>query len=181
MRFSLIDFKKVQAEDFFLLIERNKSILINHFPKTLSFCQSIEDTKNFIAYNLNEMEERVSLPFCIVNLDTNELIGYIKILNIDSDIPKCELAFFTDTAYQKKGIMSTALSKMIHFIFEKLKMNKIYVRTAKDNLPSQKTVLKNGFVQEGILRNDFKDINGNLHDCVFFGLLKEEWNPSILK
>ncbi len=181
MRFSLVDFKKVHAEDFFSLIERNKSVLIDHFPKTLSFCQSLEDTKDFIAYNLNEMEERISLPFCIVNLDTDELIGYIKILNIDADIPKCELAFFTDMQYQKKGIMSVALSKIIHFCFEKLKMNKIYVRTAENNIPSQKAILKNGFIQEGILRNDFKDINGNLHDCAYFGLLKEEWDTSISK
>ncbi len=178
MRFSLVDFKKVSAEDFFNLIEKNRTDLIDHFPKTLSFCQSLEQTKDFIAYNLEEMEEQKSIPFCIINMDSNELIGYIKILNIDADIPKCELAYFTDTDYQGKGIMSTALSKIIRFSFEKLNMNKIYARTAKDNLPSQKTILKNGFVQEGILRSDFKDINGHLHDCLYFGLLKTDWEQN---
>lgn len=179
MQFSLIDFRKVHAEDFFHLIKKNQPVLVDHFPKTLSFCQSLEQTKNFIAHNLKEMEEQKSIPFCIVNLETHELIGYIKILNIDSNIPQCELAYFTDINYQGKGIMSIALSKIIHFCFKKLEMNKIYARIAKDNLPSQKTILKNGFIQEGILRSNFKDHNGHLHDSLYFGLLKTDWDNSI--
>ncbi len=181
MRFTLVDFKKVTPEDFFILIEKNRDHLEDSFSKILSFCKNIEDTNNFIANNQNEMKEGKSLPFCIINLDTNELIGYIKILNINSEIPKCELTYFTDINNTGKGIMSTALSKIIFFAFEKLKMNKIIVQTIKDNTGSQKVVKKNGFIEEGILRNEFIDSNGKFHDIVYLGLLKNDWKKSISK
>ena len=172
MRFTLIDFSKIIANDFYTLIKNNEDVLKIHFPKTLSYCQTIDQTQDFIDYNLNEMKDQKSFSFCIANLDTNQLIGYIKLFNIDDDISKCELAYFTDLEHQRKGIMSIALGKIIYYAFQKLTLEKIYIRTAKNNIPSQKTVINQDFIQEGILRNEFRDINGQLHDSLHFCRLK---------
>ena len=40
---------------------------------------------------------------------------------------------------------------------------------------SQKVATKNGFIQEGILREEFKNGEGKLEDIMYFGLIKSDY------
>ncbi len=54
-------------------------------------------------------------------------------------------------------------------------MNKVFIRVAPYKIASQKIALKNGFVQEGILRQEYCGHNNQLEDIVYFGLLRDEY------
>jgi ribosomal-protein-serine acetyltransferase len=54
-------------------------------------------------------------------------------------------------------------------------MNKIFICTSKTNFGSQQIALKNGFIQEGTLREEFKNHEGVLEDINYFGLLKSDY------
>jgi RimJ/RimL family protein N-acetyltransferase len=166
---------KILPEEFFELISKNKSHIEKTFPVTVSNCLDIEKTTNFINSNIQRQENKENHYFYIKNNDTNNLIGYVCVKNIKLDILKCELAYFIDAEFEGQGIISKAVSQTIDFCFEELKMNKIFICTSKVNKGSQQIALKHNFIQEGILREEFKNHEGVLEDIVYFGLLKSDY------
>jgi ribosomal-protein-serine acetyltransferase len=163
------------AEEFFDLIDRNRNNINNTFPVTVSNCVDLEKATEFITNNIKVEKEKTGYFFYIRNLETNNLIGYVCIKKIDYNISKCELAYFIDKNFEGKGIVSKAVSNTIAFCFKELKMNKIFICTSKINFGSQRIALKNGFVQEGILREEFKNGEEILEDIVYFGILKSDY------
>ncbi|GGF27679.1 GNAT family N-acetyltransferase [Flavobacterium limi] len=54
-------------------------------------------------------------------------------------------------------------------------MNEVFICTSDVNLASQRIALKHNFKQEGILRDEFRNCDGELQNSVYFGLLKSEY------
>lgn len=159
----------IQLENkFFDLIEKNRLYIEKGFPKTCKLCSTFETTRGFVANAVKKIENGIEYFFVMKNNDT--LIGLIHIKNIDTDILKCELGYFIDKDYNGKNITSNAVAKIIEFCKNDLEMNKVYICTSEDNYGSQKVALKNGFVKEGVLRNEFKDAEGKLQDVHYYGL-----------
>ena len=165
----------ILPEEFFKLILKNKSHIEKTFPVTVSSCLDLDKTNSFIATNIDKEAKNEGYYFYIRNTETNILIGYVCIKNIKNDILKCELAYFIDADFEGRGIISQAVFKTLDFCFTELEMNKVYICTSKINMGSQQIALKQGFQQEGVLREEFKNHEGNLEDIVYFGLLKSEY------
>ena len=166
---------RILPEEFFTLIDNNRSHIGKTFPVTLANCESLDKTINFLAQAIEKQESGNGYYFYIRNCDTRQLIGYVCIKSIDRKISKCELAYFIDKELEGKGIMTQAVSQTIEFCFSELMMNKIFICTSKINVASQKVATKHGFQQEGILREEFKNGEGVLEDIVYFGLLKSDY------
>ncbi|MDN3678366.1 GNAT family protein [Flavobacterium paronense] len=167
--------QNILPEEFFKLIIKNKNHIEKTFPVTVSSCSDIDKTTNFIALNVKKEVNNEGYYFYIRNTETNILIGYVCIKNVNNDILKCELAYFIDADFEGEGIISNAVYQIITFCFTKLGMNKVYICTSKINYGSQRIALKHGFQEEGILREEFKNQEGVLEDIVYFGLLKSEY------
>lgn len=165
----------ILPEEFFKLIMKNKNHIEKTFPVTVSNCLDLDKTISFIATNIEKEAKKEGYYFYIRNIETNILIGYVCIKNVKQDILKCELAYFIDTDFEGKGIISKAVSQTIDFNFNELKMNKVYICTSKINKGSQRIALKHRFQEEGILREEFKNHEGVLEDIVYFGLLKSDY------
>ncbi len=165
----------VKPEEFYAVIDRNREHIRKGFPVTLSRCTSLEKTTAFFRQAVdNEMFED-NYYFYLRSLDTNTLIGYIVIKNIDTDINKCELAYFVDKDFEGRGIMTKAISGVLAVCFGELKMNKVCICASPDNPASQRVAQKQGFKPEGTLRQEFKNGEGVLEDLVYFGLLKSDF------
>ena len=178
MKFTNWKLEKIEnilSEEFFNLIDRNRNHIGKTFPVTVSNCIDLEKTIEFITNNIQIEKQKTGYYFYIRNLETNDLIGYICIKKIDFNISKCELAYFIDKDFEGKGIVSKAILDVIAICFKELLMNKIFICTSKINFGSQQIALKNGFIQEGILREEFKNDKGILEDIVYFGLLKSDY------
>lgn len=165
----------VLPSEFFQLIEDNKSHIEKTFPITLSSCSSIEKTIEFLENNKRKEREGDGYYFYLRNTETQKLMGYVCIKNVNKSIMKCELAYFIDQNFEGQGIISKAVAQTIAFCFHELMMNKVYICTSKINTASQRIATKHGFRQEGILREEFKNGQAILEDIVYFGLLKSEF------
>lgn len=97
------------------------------------------------------------------------------IKNIDYSLAKCELGYFIDIDFEGKGITSQAVKNVLDFCFGEIKMNKVTICTSLVNTASQRVATKHGFVQEGMLRQEFKNGKGQLEDILYFGLLKQDY------
>ena len=166
---------KILPEEFFKLISNNRNHIEKTFPVTVSNCLDLAKATNFINSNKQKQENKENYFFYIRNNETNNLIGYVCIKNIKLDILKCELAYFVDAAFEGQGIISKAVSQTIDFCFVELKMNKIFICTSKVNKASQQIALKHNFIQEGTLREEFKNFEGVLEDINYYGLLKSDY------
>ena len=168
--------ESILPEEFYNLVQTNKSHIEKTFPVTLSNCLDLERTIAFIEANIQKEKNKAGYYFYLRNSKTQQLMGYVCIKNIDYGISKCELAYFIDKHFEGKGIISRVVAQTAAFCFNDLKMNKVFICTSKINHASQQVALKNGFRQEGILREEFKNGAGILEDVVYFGLLKSDYD-----
>lgn len=166
----------IRPDEFFAVIQKNKSHIGKTFPKTLEGCATLKKTFDFISNNAEIEKETNGYYFYIRNRETNALIGYVCIKKVDKAIRKCELAYFVDSEFEGQGIISKAITPILGFCFGELNMNKVIICTSKVNEASQRIAVKHGFQREGILREEFKSGDGNLEDIVYWGLLKSEYS-----
>ena len=160
------------ATSMFNLIERNRVRLSDYFPNSIKAIVSNNSALLYILEKVREGKNKVSFCFVIEGMADAELIGVVFLKNVEWTIPKAELAYFIDSQNEGKGIITKALSFVIAYGFDVLKLNKLYLRASGDNKASQRVAEKNGFRAEGTLRSDFKTSDGKLIDMIYYGLLK---------
>lgn len=165
----------ITPQEFYALIEKNRNHIRKTFPVTLSSCRDLQATEKFIAEAADNEAWKDNYYFYIRNTESNVLIGYVVIKNIDNKVAKCELAYFIDSDFEGKGIITKAIANTLDFCFGELKMNKVTICTSKENTASQQIALKHGFIKEGVLRQEFKSSEGVLEDVLYFGLLKQDY------
>ncbi|MBF4492507.1 GNAT family N-acetyltransferase [Flavobacterium sp. JLP] len=166
----------VHPEAFYKLVNKNRNHIGKTFPVTLANSDSLKKAEDFLAVSLDKEKNNEGFYFYARDIKTNDLIGYLCVKTIDYRILKCELGYFADEDYQGKGVTSKMVSDALDFCFNELKMNKVFICTSEINMASQRIALKHNFKQEGILRDEFRNGDGELQNTVYFGLLKSEYN-----
>ena len=174
-RTRLIKYRLGDGAVFFELVENNRERLIHSFPMILSTVTNEINAELFIRSRLNEWIVQQSFTYAIWNQKKTDLIGHISIKNIDWTIPRAELAYLISAEYEGKGIMTEVLKTIINLSFEKLGMNKLYLRVITFNDKSYKVAEKCGFKREGIIRNDHRTFDGELVDLYYYGLTREDF------
>lgn len=165
----------IRPDEFYNLIEKNIEHIRKTFPVTLSNCADLGKTIDFIALSIANELRKENYYYYLRNSESNTLIGYVCIKNINTTLAKCELAYFVDKDFEGRGIITKAVGNTLAVCFDELNMNKVYICTSPVNMASQKVALKHGFAKEGILRDEFRNGEGILEDVVYFGLLKSDY------
>lgn len=168
--------EKILPEEFFKLIDRNREHIRKTFPVTAFANSDREKTEQFLINALETEKKREGYYFYLRSTETTELIGYVVIKNIDNKVRKCELAYFIDMDYEGKGITSKAVADTVALCFNELGMNKVYISTSPVNIASQRIAEKNGFINEGLLREEFRNGYGQFEDIIYYGLLKSDYS-----
>jgi len=161
-------------QDYFNLIETNRKRLEDFFAGTVAITQTIEDTQQHVNDILSQAANKKYFPFVVIDTTNNKMVASVQVKNIDWSIPKGELGYYIDTAYEGKGIVTKATKLIIDHCFDELKFNKLFIRTHESNVPSRKVAEKNGFELEGIIRRDYKITSGQVVDLMYYGLLRTE-------
>jgi ribosomal-protein-serine acetyltransferase len=165
-------------QQYFNLIDRNRPRLEDFFAGTVALTHTIENTEVYLNDALVMLAERKYYPFVVVDNETGVPIASIQIKSLGWNIPKGELGYYIDASYEGKGIITKAVSRLIDYCFENLKLNKVYIRTYEGNISSRKVAEKNGLTYEGTLRMDYKTTSGKLVDIMYYGLVRKEWEQN---
>jgi RimJ/RimL family protein N-acetyltransferase len=175
MTFDNYTIRLILQEDtqaYFETVNANKARLEAFFPVTVGNAATLELFSAFIDKLLREVDERKNYPYVLADNQSEKIIGYIHVKNIDWDIPKAELGFFIDEHYAGKGILYKAMTLLIDHFFGELGFEKLYLRTHEQNTSARKMAEKCGFELEGKLRKDHRTTGGELVDLLYYGLLK---------
>lgn len=163
---------KDDATPFYELIEKNRQRLTMYFPKTLKHIRDLDSTKLFIDNKINEAADKSGFWFLIIAEKDKLPIGSFVIKDLDHTVPKCELAYFIDEVKEGNGITSRATQWLVNFCFDELGMEKIILRINPTNEASKRVALKNGFVKEGYMKNEYRNGLGELTDVEHYGLIR---------
>lgn len=129
---------------------------------------------SWISSHLKQIEENSNYIFAIRLKETGELVGCISIgLNDRHD--RGYLGYWIGYNYWGKGYCTEALKEVVKFGFEEKNVNKIWAEHKTFNVASGKVMEKAGMVHEGIMRNHYKQDNGNFLDMSVKSILRNEY------
>jgi RimJ/RimL family protein N-acetyltransferase len=177
MEFESYHIRLISREDlpaYFSMIDSNRKRLEDFFAGLISLTADQEATKKYIDELMGWYEDKKHYCFLIIDKSNESVIGSVQLKSLDWRVPKAEVGYYIDLNYEGKGITSKAVSKVIHYGFGHLKLNKLFLRASPENMGSVKIAEKNGFEKEGLIRSDYRSTNGRLVDLIYFGLLNPE-------
>lgn len=120
----------------------------------------------------DETSEGTGYPFFIFRNNDRQLVGGITLANIRCGVAQNGMiGYWSGAAHAGKGYMTEALSLVISFSFEQLRLHRIEAACIPHNVRSVRLLEKAGFQREGLLRSYLK-INGFWQDHLLFALLE---------
>ncbi len=105
--------------------------------------RSLPEAKKYIRHQL-KIKDYIELSI----LADDKFVGTLSIEKIDRIDRTANIGYWVAKSYRNKGIATASIRLAAAFIFEKLKLKKIYAEVGKDNLPSIRALEKAGFSKE---------------------------------
>jgi len=161
------------AETIFNAIDQNRSHLGVWLP-FVDLTKEVRYTETFIQRVVSNREVTGNEVYTI--WFKGKFAGLIDFHNTDKVNEKTEIGYWLTGEMTGHGIIQKSCRVLIGLAFEKMGMNRITIRCAVGNTPSEKVARGLGFYYEGIERSGERH-----HDLFFdlkvFSLLKSEFLP----
>ena len=147
---------------------------------TLGIPENIQTTENILTewLILQKQEPRISYVFSIDKTENNNFVGLIAINLGKTNYETAEVWFKIHKDHWRKGYTTEALTRLLDFGFNDLKLHRIEAGCAVENIASIKTLEKVGFTREGMKRKKLP-IRGEWKDNFFYGILEEDYNKPV--
>ncbi|GIG69933.1 GNAT family N-acetyltransferase [Phytomonospora endophytica] len=106
--------------------------------------------------------------------DTGELAGACELWGIDAHQRSAHIGIALRPAWRGRGLASDTVAVLCHYAFDTRGLHRVGLETLTSNTPMIAAATRNGFTEEGRLRQA-QWAHGTWHDRVLFGLLRGEW------
>ena len=159
------------AEGLFYAVDKNRAHLSKFLP-WVDNMQTVNDFKNYIqnCMLLNLQEKEISF----VILLNEQIVGRIGLHHMDLQNKQASIGYWLIKNAEGNGIIYNSCKEILSYAFQKVKLNRIEIKAAVENVRSQAIPEKLGFVKEAILRQA-ECINGRFVDLFLYSLLHHEW------
>jgi ribosomal-protein-alanine N-acetyltransferase len=141
---SRLTLRKLMIEDiedlFIVRSNEEMNLFIDNVTDT-----SIEQTKKYIETMNFGLADSKWLIWGIVDNESSKLIGTISLWNFHDDPLSCELGYGILPSYQRRGLMSEAIQKIVQYAFNTMPIRYISAFTEEKNIPSIELLKKCGF------------------------------------
>ena len=136
--------------------------------------RNIDITKRVLNLWLKDYDRTDFYQWAIILRDTNELVGTISVVDIDEQTEKVHIGYCIGSKWWHKGITSEALSAIIPFFFEQVKVSRIESQHDPNNPNSGNVMKKCGMIYEGTLRKADWSNRGIVDACIY-GMLSSDY------
>ncbi len=142
-----------------------------HMPR--SCFVDMADTRQWID---EALAMQAQLPFAIVEMGKNKVVGSTRYLNIRPLHRGLEIGWtWLGPEWQRTGINTEVKLLLLTHAFERLACLRVEFKTDGRNLRSQRALERIGATREGVLRNHMVVQNDFVRDSVYFSVLDREW------
>ncbi len=128
-----------------------------------------------------EVDEKTQKPkhllFLVRDSETDRLIGTVGLHDVDWYLKTGRLGVMIfNPSDRGHGLGRQALQMLIDRAFspDYYNLNKVYLNTFIENVNGRRRYASMGFLQEGVLREEYL-LRGEYHDLVRMAVLKREW------
>lgn len=136
--------------------------------------KDINNTKDFIKNSLNNFINSDGYPEAIGIIYKNKIIGVIGFNHVDKRNKYAIIGYWLGEKFQGKGIMTKTTKTLINIAFNELKLNRIEIRVASENIKSRKIPERLGFQKEGEIR-ETEYLYGKYVNHIIYGILAKDW------
>jgi [ribosomal protein S5]-alanine N-acetyltransferase len=168
-------YQEADAPAFYQLIRDNEDRLAPAFPGRIRLTRSLDECRRLLLQFKSDWLLGQVYAFGIWEKDSQTYIGDISLKNFDRSVPKAEIGYYLDRQAEGRGYGTQMLRAMVHFAFQDLNLNKVFLRSATDNPRSYALAERCGFRREGLMLQDFRDNQHNLIDIYYYGLTKSDY------
>ncbi|SIT91276.1 GNAT family N-acetyltransferase [Pontibacter indicus] len=163
-------------QEFMRLIQEDASALSPAFTGRVARVRVLEDARIQLAQLRSDWDNRKQFDFGVWLRESNTYIGDITLKNIDRSVPKAETALYFTSWADMLDLAQEAFKAVLHFAFEEVKLNKLYMRCTKYNNGCVQLAESCGFVKEGIFRSDFRGADSEeLLDLIYYGMTRDDY------
>lgn len=162
--------------DFMRLLQENTAYLAPAFSGRLARVRALDDARTQVQQLGTDWNNRRSFDFGVWLKSDNSYIGDIALKNLDRSVPKAELGLYFTAWPATKDLAQEALEAVLHFAFQALEMNKVYLRCTAANESFGRLAERCGFQKEGILRCDYRGADSEeLLDLSYYGFTFQDF------
>jgi len=137
---------------------------------------SPDKVEGYIKKALDMRENAGAMPFTVIEMETNKVIGCTRYFNVDEDNHRLEIGYtFYAKSYQRTAINTESKYLLLSHAFERLDAIAVEFRTHWHNLKSRAAIARLGAKQDGVLRNHTRSADGVYRDTVVFSIINSEW------
>ncbi len=133
--------------------------------------KSIEDILQLIEVIQNRVATNEGIEWAITLQSTGGHIGTISFHRLIKEHYRAEVGYMLHPAYQRMGIMSEALNAVVAHGFNTMGLHSIEAQLDPNNIASAKLLEANGFVREGLFKENHY-WNGRFNDTAVYSLLR---------
>lgn len=147
----------------------------NYLRTWLSFVDHLKDVadeETFLEAQLSEPYEGRNIVFVIGQ--GHELCGLVGFVNTDVINHRTEIGYWLIPEYQGRGVMTRCVRHLCEWAVGERGMNRVQIRCAVGNHPSNAIPMRLGFTLEGTEREGELLSDGRYVDINVYSILKKE-------
>ncbi|WP_172193622.1 GNAT family N-acetyltransferase [Saccharibacillus qingshengii] len=140
---------------------------------------TLEEAEHIRVWYATRNASNDRLDLAITDRETGALIGEAVFNEYDENTGNVNFRILIGAAGQGRGIGSEAIALFVRYGFEELDLHRIGLEVYSFNPRAERTYVKNGFVLEGIKREEFA-YNGEYIDSKVYGMLRSDYDSRTL-
>ena len=135
-----------------------------------------DDMRRYVQTALDDQQRANSLPFVMIDLATDQVIGSTRYMDIALQHFRLEIgATWLTPAYQRSRANTEAKLLLLTHAFENRGIKRVVFKTEALNDQSRRALARIGAVEEGTFRQHLYTTSGRARDMVYFSILENEW------
>jgi ribosomal-protein-alanine N-acetyltransferase len=137
--------------------------------------RSIRETRSVLRRMIRDYRCAPPFTYVIEYKREHRVIGTIGLMNYNRVNRSAEVGYSLSRDYWNRGLMSEALTAMLKYCFEELRLNRVEAQHEVENPASGAVMRHAGMRREGRLRKRIYN-KGHFHDMELYAILKEEFH-----
>ncbi len=132
------------------------------------------EAERYVTRQLADRDAGRSATFTIAQKDNERFCGLVAVREIDREHSQGELSFWLAVEAWGRGYMTEVIQAVVRYGFVGIGLNRLYAYHMLRNPASGRVLQKNGFKQEGLLRQRVRKW-GQFEDVALWAILRQEW------
>ena len=162
---------ELDAIEIFQVVRENLKYLQRWMPWATDD-YSLDSARAFIKNNLQSLADKHEFNVTIIYC--NKIVGVIGFHSLDWANKSINLGYWVSEEMQGRGLVTRAAEVLINYAFDVMRLNRLQINCAEENLKSRAIPERLGFNREGMFRQT-QWLHDHFENLIVYSMLAEDW------